>query len=136
MSPAFLVACFDALRLARFNTTTKSEPGFFTGMPIPATGIFVATFPLILWQNPLGIALHLYNPWLLYATIAVLCWLMVSRIAFFRFLPSTFRLSAIWPQLLIVITGLALLPVLQTGAIATAFILYILLAFVYKPKQI
>src|SRR5690606_19631385 len=136
MSPAFLIACFGALRLARFNVSAQEQTRFFTGMPIPAVGIFVASFPLILWQNPMGIALRLYNPWLLYLIIIILSWLMVSRLRFFKFLPSGFKPREIWPQVLIVIGTLASLPFLKSASVALAFILYIILSFFYKPKQV
>lgn len=135
MCPAFLVACFAALRLARFNITSEEQTRFFKGMPVPGIGILVATFPLIQWQNPMGIGLKLYNAWLLYAIIAVLCWLMVSKIRFFKFLPSSFNFGNIWAQLLIIIVAAASFPILKSASIALAFILYIVLSFVYKPKQ-
>lgn len=135
MCPAFLVACFAALRLARFNITSEEQTRFFKGMPVPGIGILVATFPLIQWQNPMGIGLKLYNAWLLYAIIAVLCWLMVSKIRFFKFLPSSFNVANIWAQLLIIIVAAASFPILKSASIALAFILYIVLSFVYKPKQ-
>jgi CDP-diacylglycerol--serine O-phosphatidyltransferase len=135
MSPAFLIACFGALRLAKFNITASEQSSFFKGMPIPAVGLFVASFPLIIWQNPLGLASRLYSPWLLYLIIALLCWLMVSKVRFFKFMPSSWRLANIWPQLIIVIATVAAIPVLQSAAIALAFILYIILALIHKPKQ-
>src|SRR4051812_41212404 len=51
MVPAFLVACFAALRLAKFNITASSQKSYFIGMPVPATGIIVASLPLILWSH-------------------------------------------------------------------------------------
>ena len=135
MSPAFLVTCFAALRLAKFNITSSDQAKFFSGMPVPAIGIFVATFPLIQWQNPLGLGLKLYNVWLLYCMIAILCWLMVSNIRFFKFLPSSFAIRDIWAQLIIILAAVAAFPVLKSGAIAIAFLLYIILSFVYKPKH-
>jgi len=135
MCPAFLVACFAALRLAKFNLTSEEQTRSFKGMPVPGIGIFVATFPLIQWQNPLGIGLRLYNAWMLYAIIAVLCWLMISKIRFFKFLPSSFNMGNIWAQLLIIIVAVASFPLLKSASIALAFILYIVLSFVYKPKQ-
>jgi CDP-diacylglycerol---serine O-phosphatidyltransferase len=135
MSPAFLIACFGALRLARFNISASEQSSFFKGMPIPAVGLFVASFPLILWQNPMGLAGYLYSPWLLYLIIALLCWLMVSKVRFFKFMPSSWKLANTWPQLVIVIATVASIPVLKSGAIALAFILYIILALIHKPKQ-
>src|SRR6188768_2692839 len=45
IAPAFLIACFAALRLARFNVTPSKGPGF-TGMPVPAVGILIASLTL------------------------------------------------------------------------------------------
>ncbi|MBS1777418.1 MAG: CDP-diacylglycerol--serine O-phosphatidyltransferase [Bacteroidetes bacterium] len=134
MSPAFLVACFAALRLARFNVSTSQPDSSFSGLPVPAVGIFVATLPLIQWQNPMGIGSQLYNTWLLYALIALLSWLMVSKIRFFKFLPSTFNFKSIWPQLIIIGVAAGLFPLIKSAALALAFIIYILLSFVYHPN--
>ena len=136
MCPAFLVACFGALRLARFNITATEQSRFFIGMPIPAVGILIATLPLINWQNPMGIANYFYNTWVLYGIIAMVCWLMVSKIRFFKFMPAKWNLVNTWPQLIIIITGVASFNYLQTAAITLGFALYILLAFVYKPKEL
>ncbi|MBS1782427.1 MAG: CDP-alcohol phosphatidyltransferase family protein [Bacteroidetes bacterium] len=134
MSPAFLVACFAALRLARFNISTSQPNSLFSGLPVPAVGIFVATLPLIQWQNPMGIGSILYHTWLLYVLIAFLSWLMVSKIKFFKFLPSTFNIKSIWPQLIIIVAAVGLFPLIKSAALALAIILYILLSFVYHPN--
>jgi len=136
MAPAFLIACFGALRLARFNTTTDTIKGSFIGMPIPAVGIFVASFPLINWYNPMGFGGYLQNKWVIYLVIAVLCWLMVSRIRFIKLMPSSMKLSEGWPQLVLIVVAPVAAAVLKTAAIPLAFILYILLSFIYKPKEV
>jgi CDP-diacylglycerol--serine O-phosphatidyltransferase len=135
MSPAFLIAVFSALRLARFNISAAQQTRFFSGMPTPAVGLFVATFPLILWQNPLDLGNYLYSPWLIYLIIGLLCWLMVSKISFFKFMPASWSLGQIWPQLIILIVAVGCFPILKFAAIAAAFILYITLSFIHKPKH-
>src|SRR6202042_512519 len=42
--PAFLIPCAGAYRLARFNIDTSQSYGF-KGVPIPAAGLLVASFP-------------------------------------------------------------------------------------------
>jgi CDP-diacylglycerol--serine O-phosphatidyltransferase len=133
MSPAFLIACFGALRLARFNIAEQQEG--FTGMPIPAVGLFVASFPLLNWYNPFGIGSYLQTSWVIYLVIALLCWLMVSKVRFFKLMPSKWSMASAWPQLVLIIIALALIPVLKIAAIPAAFILYIILSLIYKPKQ-
>ena len=135
MSPAFLVACFGALRLARFNVTSSQQKNSFQGMPIPAVGLLVASFPLINWYNPMGLGNWMQQAWVIYIIIALLCWLMVSPIRFFKFIPSSFRPANIWPQLVIIIIAGIAIPFINVAAIPLAFILYIILSFVYKPQE-
>lgn len=100
---SFLVACFGALRLARFNITAPTKGSFtFQGMPIPATGIFVASIALLNWYAPM-IGTYLQKTWILYVIIALLCWLMISKIPFFKFLPTTFNFKNIWRQLVLIV---------------------------------
>ena len=123
-APAFLIACFAALRLARFNLSETSKS--FTGLPTPAVGLFIASLPLINWYNPLHIASYLQHTTTLYIIIALVCWLMVSRIQFFKLMP--FR----WPHIALAVITLAAAPFLKIAAIPLAFILYIILSLVYK----
>lgn len=135
MAPAFLIACFAALRLAKFNTKPDGPKGFFEGMPTPAVGIFVGSFPLLAWFNPYGIGGMLHNKWVLYLIIGVLCWLMVSRISFLKLMPAKWKLGSAWPQLILVIVTLAVMPFLHVAAIPLAFVLYILLSLVHRAPQ-
>jgi len=134
MCPAFLIACFGALRLARFNNS-PSTTSYFTGVPIPAIGLVVASFPLINFYNPLGIGLAMQNAWLLYAIIAILCWLMVSRIKLFTLKFSNFSVKKYWAQIAWIALTLLALPFLKTLAIPFSFLLYLILSFAYKPSE-
>ncbi|HOX76713.1 MAG TPA: CDP-diacylglycerol--serine O-phosphatidyltransferase [Bacteroidales bacterium] len=78
---ALLLAAFAAARLAKFNT----DPGQaieFRGLPTPATGLFVAAFPLMVhYQGDLEyVRLLTGNFYLLLAVVIVLSALMVSSI--------------------------------------------------------
>lgn len=136
MAPAFLIACFGALRLAKFNITSDAQKGYFIGMPIPAVGLFVATFPLILWFSPAKVihyvSVVLQNKWGVYAIIAILCWLMVSKIKFLKLVPGKMSIGQMWPQLLIVATAIGGYFVLGYAAFPLAFILYVLLSIIHK----
>ncbi|MFN7273777.1 MAG: CDP-alcohol phosphatidyltransferase family protein [Bacteroidota bacterium] len=82
---AFLLPLAGAYRLARFNVE-PANPGHFSGMPIPATGILIATFPLAYlnsgssWQIEL-----LRNTWFWYGIILLCSYLMVSRLQLLAF---------------------------------------------------
>lgn len=133
ISPALLVACFAALRLAKFNQTSAEQKNYFIGMPTPAVGLFVAIFPLMLWQRPLLI--WFYKPWLLYVVIAVLCWLMVSKIRFFKFLPPNWNVKNLLPRIILIVgCGLAV-PFLGWAASLVAMGLYIVLSMIFKPEE-
>ncbi|MEI8279384.1 MAG: CDP-alcohol phosphatidyltransferase family protein [Bacteroidota bacterium] len=136
-APAFLIASFGALRLARFNITSDQQSTGFTGMPIPAVGLFIASFPLINFYNPFNIGSHMQSKWMLLLIIAILCWLMVSKIRFIKLMPSKWQMKYVWPQVVLIVVTAVAIPVLKIAAIPIAFILYILLSFIYKqPEQV
>ena len=135
MAPAFLIACFAALRLAKFNITSEAQKTHFIGMPTPSVGLFVASLPLITWYDPFHLAAWLQNKWVLYLIIALLCWLMVSRVRFIKMIPAKMSLAYAWPQLVLVILTAVAIPFLSIAAIPLAFILYVLLSFIYKYPE-
>jgi hypothetical protein len=51
-------------------------------------------------------------------------------------MPSKWNLANLWPQLVIILTVVASFNYLKIAAITLGFALYILLALVYKPKEI
>ncbi len=134
MSPAFLIACFAALRLAKFNISDEQKTSFI-GMPVPAVGIFVASLALVNWYNPFHIGEKLQGKWTLYLIIAILCWLMVSRIRFIKLMPHKWNMTYAWPQLVLVVATAIAIPFLKIAAIPVAFILYIILSIIYKYPQ-
>jgi CDP-diacylglycerol--serine O-phosphatidyltransferase len=78
---ALLLACGGAYRLAKFNTD-PGQVSEFKGLPIPATGLFIAALPLIISQNAQSenLTRFLQNHYLLLAIIIFLSWIMVSNI--------------------------------------------------------
>ena len=132
--PAFLLACFGALRLARFNNAPATT-AYFTGVPIPAVGIIVASFPLILLYNPLGASKYLLNYWIIYGVILLLSWLMVSKLKMFTLKFSNFSFKKYWPQITWLALSLLMLPFLKTLIIPFSFLLYILLSLAYKHSE-
>jgi len=139
MAPAFLLACFAALRLAKFNITSETQKTYFIGMPTPAVGLFVASFPLVQWFCPANIA-HFFTPffqnkWALYLIIAILCWLMVSGVQFIKLMPARWRMAYMWPQLVLVVLSAIAIPFLSFAVIPFAFILYVVLSFIYRQPE-
>src|SRR5207253_11059107 len=46
--PAFIIPCAGAYRLAKFNIDTGQSYSF-RGVPTPAVGLLIASFPMIYW---------------------------------------------------------------------------------------
>ena len=134
MAPAFLVACFAALRLAKYNITADQQRNYFIGMPVPAVGIFVGSFPLILWYNPYHLSSLFQHKWLLYLIIALVCWLMVSKVKFIKMIPQKWNMANAWPQLLLVVLTVVAVPFLSVAAIPVVFIVYVLLSMGLSPS--
>jgi CDP-diacylglycerol---serine O-phosphatidyltransferase len=133
VSPAFLVACFGAVRLARFNNAPKNNDQF-TGVPIPAIGLFIAGIGLLVYQNSLGLANVFTNQWVLYGIIAFCCWAMLSKVRLFTLKIKSFAFAPNWGRYLWLGISLALLPFLKFAIVPVSFLLYIIISFIYKPQ--
>jgi len=134
MAPAFLLACFAALRLAKFNHTADEQKAAFIGMPTPAIGLVTASFPLILFYN-YDTAGYLLNRWVIYILIALLCWLMHSRIRFFKWKASGSAANW-WPHIVLVLVMIIGAVLIQFAIVPIAFALYIILSIIYKPRTL
>jgi CDP-diacylglycerol---serine O-phosphatidyltransferase len=104
--PAFLVACAGAYRLARFNIDTEHTT-YFKGLPIPANGLLIASFPLIYWTNNYTVVTDiLISPWFWYAFILLLCYLMVSKKPMLALKFSGMSLKSLLPLLITIIIAI------------------------------
>lgn len=122
--PAILIPCFAAFRLAKFNLDDRQQHGFL-GLPTPAVGLTVASFPLVGHYGPPWLNEYLYHPWALYLLIAIVCVLMVSEIPFFSLKMKTLAFKTnLQPYLLILLTAISI-PWLHWGSVFLAFVLYI-----------
>src|SRR5688572_30682411 len=79
--PAFIFTCAVAWRLAKFNIADNQSYSF-KGVPSPAAGLLIASFPLIIFYEYFGIQTLFINKWFLYAVILIISYLMVSNINF------------------------------------------------------
>jgi CDP-diacylglycerol--serine O-phosphatidyltransferase len=74
---AFLIPVFSALRLAKFNTDSR-QAEIFIGLPTPANGILIGSFPLIMEQYP-NLNQYILNPYVLSVFALVMCALLVAE---------------------------------------------------------
>jgi CDP-diacylglycerol--serine O-phosphatidyltransferase len=134
--PAFIVACAGAYRLARFNLDNSQSYGF-KGVPIPAAGLLIASFPLVLHfgNSLIDISDWLTNKWVLYVIIAVVSWLMVSTLPLMALKFKDFTIKNNLPKIILVAIAIVAAILLQWLAVPVVFIAYIILSLLYKQKQ-
>lgn len=132
--PALLIPLAAAYRLGRFNLDKSQEYGF-KGVPVPAAGLLIASFPLIYWfsGNETVISL-LLNPWVIYGLILVVSGLMVSRIPMMAFKFKEKSVQANLPQVMLVIIAIVATLSLKWIAVPVIFITYIILSLIFKKK--
>jgi CDP-diacylglycerol--serine O-phosphatidyltransferase len=131
--PAFILPMAAAWRLARFNLDPGQAYGF-KGMPTPAVGLLVASFPLILLYNRFDIQSILLNKWVLYGLILLLSWLMVSNLPLLSLKFSDYSFRKNLPKWVLLAIALACGVFLQWMAVPVVFIAYILLSLIFKNQ--
>jgi CDP-diacylglycerol--serine O-phosphatidyltransferase len=130
--PAFLVPCAGAYRLARFNIDTEQSYGF-KGVPIPAAGIWVASFPLVYWfAKDLWIIELLRSYWFWYAVIGLSSYLMISTLPMMAMKFKEFSIKALLPFIIIAIVSLVSAVLFGWLAVSIGFIAYVILSLLYK----
>jgi CDP-diacylglycerol--serine O-phosphatidyltransferase len=130
--PAFIVPCAGAYRLARFNVDTEQNYGF-KGVPIPAAGIWIASFPLVYWFTKDAWVIHLLrNYWFWYAVIIVASYLMVSTLPMMALKFKQFSAKALLPFIIIGVVALVSAFLFGWLAVTLSFIAYTILSLFYK----
>jgi CDP-diacylglycerol--serine O-phosphatidyltransferase len=134
--PAFIVACAGAYRLARFNIDTSQAYGF-KGVPIPAAGLLIASFPLILHfgNSIIDVGEWLTNKWVLYVVILLISWLMVSTLPLMALKFKDYTLKNNLPKVILLVIAVVAALLLKWLAVPVVFIAYIILSLLYKQKQ-
>ena len=134
--PAFVVACAGAYRLARFNLDNSQSYGF-KGVPIPAAGLFIASFPLILHfgSNYINVNDWLTNKWVLYAVIAIISWLMVSTLPLMALKFKDYSIKNNIPKIILLAIAIIAALIFHWLAVPIVFIVYIILSLLFKQQQ-
>ena len=135
MLPAFLLACAAAYRLGKFNLDS-SQQFSFKGVPVPAAGLLIASFPLILHFNYISSVNGLIiNKWFLYAVILVLSYLMLSSHRMMALKFSDFTLKNNLPKIILLVIAIIAALFLHWIAVPVVFVIYVLLSLTI-PKAI
>ncbi|MCW3463332.1 CDP-alcohol phosphatidyltransferase family protein [Chitinophaga nivalis] len=133
LAPALLVPCFAAYRLAKFNLDTRQSENFI-GVPTPAVGLLVASFPLIILFNPFNLGHWFQHIWVLYGIIAALCYLMVAELPMISLKFKNKNIVDNWPRFLLILLTLVGIPVLKFATVPFIFVVYVALSIVFPPK--
>jgi CDP-diacylglycerol--serine O-phosphatidyltransferase len=130
--PAFIVPCAGAYRLARYNLDTEQTYGF-KGVPVPAVGLLIASFPLIYWYSNESWAIRLLlNKWFWFAVIAILSYLMVSTLPMLalKFKDASIRNNL--PKIILLVVAILSAIFLQWLAVPVVFAVYVILSLIKK----
>lgn len=134
LTPAFIIACAAAYRLAKFNIDIEQQYGF-KGVPTPAVGLLVASFPLIYWySNNETIVTLFHNKWLWYAVILILSYLMVSNLPLMALKFKDYTLKNNLPKIILLLIAVLAALLLKWIAVPVVFIAYIALSLIFKNK--
>jgi CDP-diacylglycerol--serine O-phosphatidyltransferase len=132
--PALILPCAAAWRLAKFNTD-DTQHFSFRGVPTPAVGVLVASFPLIFWGSNAAAFIDLFlNKWLWYAVVLLLSYLMISDIPIMSLKFKSYAFKDNIPKIILLGIGIVLVILFQWLAVPLIFIAYILLSLLLKNK--
>jgi CDP-diacylglycerol--serine O-phosphatidyltransferase len=132
--PAFIIAAAGVYRLGKFNID-NAQVYSFKGIPTPAAGLLVASFPLIYWFTDQIWIINLFlNKWFWYGFILLMSYLMVSSLPMISLKFKNFsvrdNLSKIFLLIIAVIAGIWL----KWLAVPIVFIAYIIVSLTFKNK--
>lgn len=128
LAPAFILSCAAAFRLAKFNLD-ESQATSFKGVPVPAIGLLIASFPLILHFNTIGsINNLLINKWLIYALIIILSYLMISGIRMMALKFPDYTVKNNMPKIILLAVAVISAIFLHWLAVPIIFLFYIIIS--------
>jgi len=126
---SLMILVCSAYRLARFNIDPGQEYQF-SGLPTPATGLFVAALPLIEHRfsgNEILVSL-VTNPYILLFIVLFLSWLMISKIPMMAIKFRNFSWKDNKTRFILMIVSPLLIVFLQYLGLVLAILLYIMLS--------
>lgn len=135
LMPAFIIPCAGAYRLARFNIDTEQSYGF-KGVPIPAAGLLVASFPLIYWYSNAECIINTFrSPWLWYAVIASISYLMVSTLPMLALKFKGVTVKKLMPFIIVAIVSVITAVLFRWLAVPAGFLTYVIVSLLFKQSK-
>jgi CDP-diacylglycerol--serine O-phosphatidyltransferase len=133
--PAFIFTASVAWRLAKFNLANNQSYNF-KGVPSPAAGLLIASFPLIILYEYFNIQSLFINTWFLYAVILIVSYLMVSNRTFMAIKFTDFSLKNNLLKYILLSLALILILFFQWFAVPVIFIMYIIISAFSKQSDL
>ena len=131
--PAFIFTAAVAWRLAKFNIGNQSYN--FKGVPSPAAGLLIASFPLIVLYEYFGMQTLFINKWFLYGVVLLVSYLMISNRTFMAIKFTDFSIKNNLLKYLLLTLSLVALVILGWFAIPIIFILYLVVSVFSKETD-
>ncbi len=135
--PAFLIAIFSAVRLAKFNNDPRQDDGFI-GLPTPANAILIASLPIILETASPGLRDFILNTNHLLIFTAVMSYLLVMELPLIALKFKSFGWKNNEFRFLLILGTILLFAVLKVYAIPIIIIYYLIVSgvarFLLKSK--
>lgn len=133
--PALIIPCAGAYRLARFNIDTSQSYGF-KGVPIPAAGLLIASFPLIYWNsNDAWVGSLMLNKWFWYGFIFIISYLMVSAWPMMALKFKAVTIKKLLPFIILAAIAAATAFIYGWLAVPVTFIAYVILSLFFNQQQ-
>lgn len=126
---AFLIVVLSALRLAKFNIDTRQSFGFI-GVPTPANGLMIASFPLMGYYQP-TLSPYWQNDVVL-GILILFSFLLVSEIPLMAFKFKSFAWAENRIKYIFLGLSALLLLFLQFAALPLIVGLYVVVSLVFK----
>ncbi|MBE9461185.1 CDP-diacylglycerol--serine O-phosphatidyltransferase [Dyadobacter subterraneus] len=124
--PAFLIAIFSAIRLAKFNNDPRQSDSFI-GVPTPAAALLIASLPLIIFSDESWKPL-IVNTTNLLALTVVMCYLLVSEIKLLALKFRSFGWKGNEARYSLMILTVVLLLLFKVLAVPIIFVAYLALS--------
>jgi CDP-diacylglycerol---serine O-phosphatidyltransferase len=133
---AFLFACAAAYRLGKFNIDVTQSQGF-KGVPTPAAGLLVASFPLIIHYGVpfFNLANVIVNKWFLLIVIFGVSLLMISKLQLIALKFKNFSVADNLPKYILAVIAIITAILFKWLAVPIVFIAYIILSLLFKSKN-
>ncbi len=132
--PTLILPCAAAIRLALFNLD-QTQSHSFKGIPVPAVGLLIASFPLIYWTKNSNWAVNiLLNKWVIYGIVLLLSYGMISRFPVMAMKFGKASAGQHLPRVILFVIALISLLFLQWLAVPVIFLFYIVLSLTFKKR--